>query len=253
MNKNPIMKRTTILAALATFGLATAGFAGAARADTYCNVGQQASQPPTAPYATGHWVRVGNRYEWRTTAPVNQPVFWVRDHRTGYATGYGYDYGYDRDRDRDGRYRGGPIDMDGDGRIVTYERLFYKYDRNRDRRLEGKESVYFWSAMGESGAYGHLTSAEIGRLGNLGDNLDRNHDGRLLGAERQAFDDLNIALRRFSQYDRNGDHYLTRYEAGRTEIGAHFWQMDRNRDRLLSGQEVRDAILAAFVRGQRIM
>lgn len=238
MKKTPIMKRT-ILAALATFGLASAGFAGAARADTYCNVGQQASQPPAAPYATGHWVRYGNRYVWRTTAPVNQPVVWVRDHRSGY--GY-WDRGYR-----------GPIDMDGDGRIVTYERLFHRYDANRDGRLEGRESVYYWRAMGESGAYGHLTSAEIGRLSNLGDNLDRNHDGRLLGTERQALDDLNIALRRFSQYDYNRDNYLTRYEAGRTEIGAHFWQMDRNRDRLLSGQEVRDAILAAFVRGQRIM
>jgi hypothetical protein len=123
------------------------------------------------------------------------------------------------------------------------------YDRNRNRLIDAGEHRNFWVYMAGSGTYGQLTQEEVQRFGNLAHIFDTNRDGRLLGIEWRGMDKVNDSLRLFVMLDRNHDMVLTPYEVGFSALAPRFYAIDKNRDRLVSRQEVRDEVIRSFRAG----
>ncbi len=209
---NIISTSRRFLVSAAAFGLATISLTGAASAS------------PTVTASAS--IRVGGHAGGYVQ---------VRDHRT------------DRDHYERIRYqpRTRPIWMD------PYHSAMIRFDANRNRKIDAAERKGFWSYMVSTGAYGQLTTDETSRFVQLVRYFDVNADGRLLGAERVGMDKLIDSLRLFKQLDRNNDKLLSRYETGFSTFSPRFYFMDKNRDRFLSQQEVRDEALRSFRDGQR--
>jgi hypothetical protein len=217
---NLITTSRRFLVSAAAFGLATLSLVGAASAS------------PTVTASAS--IRVGGHVDGRVDGRVGEYVQ-VRDHRDP-----------DRVRYQRVRYqpRQSPIWMD------PYHSAMIRYDVDRDRRIDVAERKGFWSYMVSTGAYGQLTSDETSRFVQLIGHFDVNADGRLLGAERVGMDKLIDSLRLFKQLDRNRDKALTRYEVGFSAFSPRFYFMDKNRDRHISQQEVRDEALRSFRDGE---
>lgn len=213
---NLVTTSRRILVSAAAFGLATLSLVGAASAS------------PTVTASAS--IRVGGHVDGRVS-----PYVEVRDHRT------------DRVRHERVRYqpRQRPIWMD------PYHSAMIRYDVDRDRRIDAAERKGFWTYMVSTGAYGQLSRDEASRFVQLVRYFDVNADGRLLGAERIGMDNLIDSLRLFKQLDRNNDKVLARYEVGFSIFSPRFYFMDKNRDRYLSQQEVRDEALRSFRDGER--
>jgi hypothetical protein len=134
--------------------------------------------------------------------------------------------------------------------VDPYRTAMWRFDGNRNGRIDAHERKSFWTYMAGTGVYGRLTSEEVGRFGNLAHYFDVNDDGRLVGAERVGMDKLNDSLRLFKMLDRNGDLRLSAYEVGFSALAPRFYRMDLNRDRRVSKQEVRDEVLRSFRAGE---
>jgi hypothetical protein len=123
------------------------------------------------------------------------------------------------------------------------------YDRNRNRLIDAGEHRNFWVYMAGSGTYGSLTQEEVQRFGNLAHIFDTNRDGRLLGIEWRGMDKVNDSLSLFARLDRNNDMVLTPHEVGFSALAPRFRAIDKNRDRLVTRQEVRDEVIKSFRAG----
>ena len=132
---------------------------------------------------------------------------------------------------------------------VVYRRAMARYDRNHNRRVDAVERRAFWSYVADAGVYGRLSSDEVSRFAQLAYLFDSSGDGRLIGIEWRGMDKLIDSLRLFKTVDRNGDRYLTAYEAGFSALAPRFRIMDVNHDRVVSQQEVRDDVLKMFRNG----
>ena len=209
---NLISTSRRFVVSAAAFGLATLSLVGAASAN------------PTVTASAS--IRVGGHAGGYVE---------VRDHRTPERTHY------ERVRYQP---RPNPIWMD------PYHSAMIRYDVNRNHRIDAGERKGFWSYMVSTGAYGRLTTDESSRFVQLVRYFDVNADGRLLGAERVGMDKLIDSLRLFKQLDRNNDKVLSRYETGFSAFSPRFYFMDRNRDRFLSQQEIRDEALRSFRDGE---
>ena len=132
---------------------------------------------------------------------------------------------------------------------VIYRRAMNRYDFNHNRRVDAAESRAFWSYVADAGVYGRLSSDEVSRFAQLAYLFDGNRDGRMIGIEWRGMDKLIDSLRLFKQVNRNGDKYLTAYEAGFSALAPRFRIMDINHDRVVSQQEVRDDVLKMFRNG----
>jgi Ca2+-binding EF-hand superfamily protein len=124
------------------------------------------------------------------------------------------------------------------------------YDTNRNGVVDAGERGQFWTYVARSGVYGELAQDEVQRFGQVAYLFDVNRDGRLVGSERRGMDKLNSSLRLFKMLDRNGDLRLTAAECGFSALSPSFREMDTNRDRRLSQQEVRSEILRAYRAGE---
>lgn len=127
-----------------------------------------------------------------------------------------------------------------------YFRAMRRYDLNRNGRLDPVEKKGFWSFMAGTGVYGVLTRDEEARFAQLAPLFDTDSDGRLVGEERVAMDQVIESLCLFVRLDRNGDRFLSAYEVGFSALAPRFYRIDVNRDRYLSQQEVRNEILRTY-------
>lgn len=142
-----------------------------------------------------------------------------------------------------------------DNRIIPWTevvrlRAMNRYDLNHNRRIDAAERRAYWRYVADAGVYGRLSSDELGRFAQLAGLFDESGDGRLIGVERRGMDKLIDSLRLFKTIDRNGDKYLTAYEAGFSALAPRFRIMDVNHDRVVSQQEVRDDVLKMFRNGE---
>jgi hypothetical protein len=207
-----------ILLSAAAFGLVSLGLAGAASADPIV----------TAGVSVEAGIRVRPNHEVRVTP---------RDHRVA---------------PDDGRYhiQPYPYPQDRYRRPDPYRTAMWRFDGNRNGRIDAHERKSFWTFMASTGIYGRLTSEEVARFGNLAHYFDVNDDGRLVGAELTGMTKLNDSLRLFKILDVNGDLRLSAYEVGFSALAPRFYRMDLNRDRRVSRQEVRDEVLRSFRAGE---
>ena len=205
-NKTTTVRRFFLAAA--AFGLASFGLAGAASADPVVTAGVSLK--------AGVKVRAG--------AGVDVHTIRVRDR---------YDRGYEHPV-RDHR------------RIDPYWTAMRRYDRNRNRIIDPVERKSFWMYMAGTGVYGRLSQDEVHRFAQLAGRFDANSDGRLVGMEWRGMDRLIDSLRMFKTLDLNGDRYLSAWEVGFSIFAPRFRVIDKNRDRVISQQEVRDDVLRTY-------
>ncbi|HLU66319.1 MAG TPA: hypothetical protein VKZ63_08575 [Kofleriaceae bacterium] len=234
--------RARLLAAVAAFGFTAIGGATAASAHEGHATGAKVQVRHTVPasanasarasVATGYWQRSANGYVWRETRPRIE-----RNH-----------YKVTRVRPGVDRY-----DIDRDGRLDHFEIDYRRFDTDRDGVLSHGERYPYWKHMAEMGIFGRLNSDEIERVALLGYVFDKDKDGRMMGAELRAVELLIDSLRMFDRTDRDGDRYVTSAElrrGGNTAGILAIGPMDKNGDRKLTKNEVRDAVVAAYREGR---
>lgn len=216
MNRNHTsVRRGSLTATLAAFGVASLGAIGVASADP---------QP----------------YRDRD-----------RD-RDGLADRYEDDKGYQYD-DYDeyqvgpyGQYQGDQVDstiyvdLDRYAPAQDFERHahvdFRRFDRNRNGHLESWEREAYWRHISEMGVFGPRAVTQP--VADLAKRLDRDGDGRLTRREVMVVRRFIAARRMFDQQDRNRDDRLFPYETSGW-LRNHFVMLDTNRDRRVTRSEVK--------------
>jgi Ca2+-binding EF-hand superfamily protein len=219
-----------ILLSVTAFGLASLGMAGAASADPDVSADVELEADIQVSAADG--VRVVPQHRRATPDDGRYRI-------------QPYPYPI-----KDDRYRIQPYPNPGRRPVDPYRSAMWRFDSNRNGRIDAHERKSFWTYMAGTGIYGRLSSEEVGRFGHLAHYFDVNDDGRLVGAERVGMDKLNDSLRLFKMLDRNGDLRLSAYEVGFSALAPRFYRMDLNRDRRVSRQEVRDEVLRSFRAGE---
>ena len=184
-------KKTLILIGIAALGLTTLAGVKLAGATPYH---QTPAKSPGVQIGTSGLVRIGMGLRWRPNRRVQ-----VRDHRVV----------YDR------------YDLDRSGGLDHQELDVRRFDRDRSGRLEGAELPVYWRHQAATGAFGRLGAQEVTLVSRIASRIDRNNDGKLIGAEKRGIDLYLRAMREFDRADRNRDGTLNRAE--RRRAGPHLF------------------------------
>ncbi|HUS64558.1 MAG TPA: hypothetical protein VMZ28_08450 [Kofleriaceae bacterium] len=172
--------------------------------------------------------------------------------RDGLADRYEDDRGYQYD-DYDeyqvgpyGQYQGDTVDttiyvdLDRYAPAQDFSRVarvdFRRFDRNRNGRLESWEREAYWRTLADQGVFGRRAVAQP--VADLAKHLDRDGDGRLTRREVMIVRRFIAARRMFEAQDRDNDDRLWRGEATGW-IWNHFAMLDTNRDRKVTRSEVK--------------
>ena len=140
-----------------------------------------------------------------------------------------YDLGYGFDR----------------GEFMTdFRRDYWRFDRNRDGRLQLGERQAFWIHMARMGMFGPMSPSQAREMGFIAASLDSNGNGQLTSYEVRRLTRFIKARQLFVAFDRNRDGRLMRRET-RGWFTREFGRLDLNGDRIVTRAEMRRGLLGS--------